>query len=1078
MASVSSSSFTYDVFLSFRGEDTRYGFTGNLYKALRDSGIHTFIDDDQLHKGDEITSALENAIDQSRIFIIVLSLNYASSSFCLNELTYILHCVKTKGLLLLPVFYDLDPSHVRHHRGTFGEALTNHEGKFKYEKRHKELEHNMEKLHKWKMALHQVANLSGYHFKQGNGYEYEFIKRIVQSVSTKINRAPLYVVDYPVGIESRVLEVKSLLDVGSDDCVHMIGIHGLGGIGKTTLAGAVYNSIADHFEAICFLENVRENSNKHGLQHLQSILLSEMVGETNINIASVRQGISMIERRLRQKKVLLILDDVDKLEQLQAIAGEPNWFGLGSRVIITTRDKQLLACHEVKRKYEVKKLNKSDAIQLLSWKAFKADKVDTSYVDVMNRVITYASGLPLVLEVIGSNLFGKRIVEWESAINQYEKIPNSQILKTLKISFDALEEQEKSVFLDIACCFKGYRLIDVEEILCAHYGDCKKYHIRVLIEKSLVKHNWHGVVKLHDLIEDMGKAIVRQKSPKELGKRSRLWSPDDIMQVLEDNSGTSKIEMICLDSPILGKEEILEWNRKAFKKMTNLKTLIIKIGHFSKGPKHLPSSLRVLEWLKYPSKGLPHDFCSKKLSICKLPKSCFGSVELADISKKFTNMTVLNFEECQGLTQIHDVSGLPNLEKISFKNSDNLTTIHDSIGFLSKLKFLNAFGCKKLRSFPPLKLTTSLEKLELSYCSSLESFPEILGKMENITKLVLEASAVKNFPFSFQNLTGLQTLFLRYCGKLRLPSSIVMMPKLAEIIAWDWEGWLLPEQVEGEEKVSSMVSSNVNCLRLSGCKLSDEFFSRGLSWFANVKELDLSRNNFKVLTECISDCYFLRELNLDICECLQEIRGIPPNIELFSARNCQSLTTSSRSTLLNQKLHEVGNTLFSFSGARFPEWFDHHSHGPSNAFWFRNKFPAICLCIAIGPTHIKYNEIAGPIMTINGIECLSDRKGFPHFFLDADHTYLFDLQKVYFRDNLEKYVVENEWNHVEITYSASQRFEKEKHVGIPASIQSGIYVFKQRSSMVDIQFSSTHPYKKRRLDDDSGSYNPSIVERA
>ncbi|RDX66260.1 TMV resistance protein N, partial [Mucuna pruriens] len=1053
-------SFSYDVFLSFRGSDTRHGFTGNLYKALRDRGIHTFIDDEDLQRGDQITLALEKAIECSRIFIIVLSHNYASSSFCLNELAYILDCIKTKGLLVLPIFYD-----VRHHIGSFGEALANHEKKFNAKRDGFDL--NVEKLNKWKMSLHQAANLSGYHFKHGDGYEHEFIKRIVDLVSSKVNRAPLHVADYPIGLESRVLQVKSLLDVGSDDGVHMVGIHGLGGIGKTTLAVAVYNSIADHFEGLCFLENVRENSHKHGLQHVQSILLSELVGEKNINLASVKQGISMIQHRLRQKKILLILDDVDKHEQLQAIVGKPDWLGPGSRVIITTRDKQLLACHEVKRTYEVKKLNKNDSLQLLSWKAFRTEKVDTSYVDVMNRVVTYASGLPLALEVIGSNLFGKSIQEWESAINQYKKIPNNQILKVLKISFDALEEEEKSVFLDIACCFKGYELTEVEDILGAHYGDCMKYHIGVLVKKSLIKLSWHGSVTLHNLIEDMGKEIVRQKSPKEPGKRSRLWSSEDIIQVLEENSGTSQIEIICLVFSFHDKEQIVEWNRKAFKKMKNLKTLIIKNGNFSKGPKHLPNSLRVLEWCKYPAQGLPPDFRSKKLAVCKLPESCFGSLELADLSKasKFVNINVLNFDECEGLTQIPDISGLSNLEKISFRNSENLITIHESLGFLGKLKFLDAFGCSKLRSFPPLMLT-SLEKLELSYCSSLESFPEILGKMENISELVLEASGIKELPFSFQNLSGLETLQLRHCGMLRLPSSIVMMPRLAEIIAWEWKGWLLPEQVEDEEKVNSMVvPSNVDCLRLSGCNLSDNLLSIGLTWFANVKDLDLSRNNFTVLPECISYCHFLWKLHLDYCHFLREIRGIPPNIQHFSARVCKSLSSSSRSTLLNQKVHEAGNTMFWLSGAIFPEWLEQHRQGPSNCFWFRNKFPAIALCIAIGPTHYKYVEIVGPIVIINGIECLLDTDHDPYLWMMTDHTYLFDLQKTKVADILNKLAIENEWKHVEITYEVTQRFiAKEKQVEIPVFIESGIYVFKERNSMEDIQF--VDPYKKRRLDDD------------
>ena len=157
MATPSSRRFTYDVFLSFRGEDTRYGFTGNLYKALCDRGIHTFIDDEDLQSGEEITPALVKVIEESRIAIIVLSHNYASSSFCLDELAAILDC-KNKGLLVIPVFYKVDPSDVRHQRGSYEEALTNHQRRFKSKK---------EKLQKWKMTLRQVADFSGYHFKNG-----------------------------------------------------------------------------------------------------------------------------------------------------------------------------------------------------------------------------------------------------------------------------------------------------------------------------------------------------------------------------------------------------------------------------------------------------------------------------------------------------------------------------------------------------------------------------------------------------------------------------------------------------------------------------------------------------------------------------------------------------------------------------------------------------------------------------------------------------------------------------------------------------------------------------------------------
>ena len=153
-----SSSFTYDVFLSFRGEDTRHGFTGHLYKTLGDWGIYTFIDDEELQRGEEITPSLVKEIEESRIAITVLSINYASSSFCLDELDYILECFNKKYMLVLPDFFKVDPSDVRHQKGSCGEALAKHEERFN---------HNMEKLKNWKKALHQVAILSGFHLKHG-----------------------------------------------------------------------------------------------------------------------------------------------------------------------------------------------------------------------------------------------------------------------------------------------------------------------------------------------------------------------------------------------------------------------------------------------------------------------------------------------------------------------------------------------------------------------------------------------------------------------------------------------------------------------------------------------------------------------------------------------------------------------------------------------------------------------------------------------------------------------------------------------------------------------------------------------
>jgi len=306
------------------------------------------------------------------------------------------------------------------------------------------------------------------------------------------------------------------------------------------LARAIYNFVADQFQGLCFLHNVRENSTQNNLKHLQEELLLKTAG-LDIKIGDVSEGIPIIMERLCRKKILLILDDVDDLKQLQALAGGLDWFGSGSRVIITTRDKHLLTSHGIQRMYEVKELNGKESLELLRWTAFQNNKVHSSFEDILKRVVAYASGFPLVIEIVGSNLFGKCIEDWRYTLDGYKKIPSKEILKILKVSFDALEEEEKSVFLDIACFFKGCRLTEVEEILHAHYGGSVTHIIRVLVEKSLIKIGYFEpsytcTVTLHDLIEGMGKEIVRQESPKKLEKRSRLWLQEDLIQVLEKNT--------------------------------------------------------------------------------------------------------------------------------------------------------------------------------------------------------------------------------------------------------------------------------------------------------------------------------------------------------------------------------------------------------------------------------------------------------------------------------------------------------------------------------------------------------------
>ncbi|RHN52362.1 putative TIR domain, winged helix-turn-helix DNA-binding domain-containing protein [Medicago truncatula] len=1038
MQSTSSSvsyDFKYQVFLSFRGADTRYEFTGNLYKALTDKGIHTFFDDRELQRGDKIEQSLNNAIEESRIFIPVFSANYASSSFCLDELVHIIRVYKEKGRLVLPVFYGVDPGDIRHQRGSYAIHLTKHEKRFGNNKE------NMEKLLQWKKALKQAADLSGFHFSLGNGYEYKRIGEIIRNVTNQINRVSLHVAKYPVGLQSRVQQVKSLLDNESDDVVHMVGLYGIGGLGKSTLAKATFNSIADKFEVFCFLENVRENSAKHGLENLQEQLLLKTIGE-EIKLGGVSQGIQIIKDRLRRKKVLLILDDIDKLEQLDALAGGFDWFGNGSRVIITTRDKQLLTNHEIELMYEVEGLYGTEALELLRWMAFKNNKVPSSYEHILNRAVSYASGLPLVLEIVGSNLFGKSIQIWKGALDGYERIPDKKIQEILRVSYDALEEEQQSVFLDIACCFKEHSWEEFEDILRTHYGHCIKHHVQVLAEKSLIvisRSKWGYIyVTLHDLIKDMGKEVVRQQSSKEPGERSRLWCHNDIIHVLQGNTGTSKVEMLYMNFP--SKKTVIDWNGKAFMKMTNLKTLIIKKGHFSKGPEYLPSSLRVLKWDRYPSDSLSSSI----------------------LNKKFENMKVFSLDKCQHLTHIPDVSCLPILEKFSFKKCRNLITIDISIGYLDKLEILNAENCSKLESFPPLRLP-SLKDLKLSGCKSLKSFPKLLCEMTKIKGICLYDTSIGELPSSFRNLNELHYLQIFGDGKLKISSNIFAMPNKINSISASGCNLLLPKD---NDKMNSEMFSNVKCLRLSN-NLSDGCLPIFLKWCVNVTSLDLSGNKFKIIPECLSELHLIVDLSLDFCEYLEEIRGIPPNLYNFSAIGCESLSLSSIRMLLSQKRHEAGRCtkicLLNKSEG-IPDRFEHQSRGDTISFWFRKKIPSIRSIILLRDNPLENPRVK---VFVNGYYDNLIANHFNSFIflvnLRLNHTYLFDLKleeivelSSRFMFELDEALSKNEWIHIELQIGRCLSFIDSPEIGI--------HVLKEKRSMEeDVIF--TNPYsRKRKLD--------------
>ncbi|KAK9058304.1 hypothetical protein SSX86_023145 [Deinandra increscens subsp. villosa] len=924
-SSSSLSTYEYDVFLSFRGADTRYNFTDHLLKALREATIDTFFDDAEIQIGDFLKPELENAIKSSRASIIVLSKDYASSTWCLDELALIMEQRKTSKHIVFPIFYHVKPSDVRKQQNSFVDAMVKHIGRMEAESNVEKRSQLAQKIGKWKKALTEVADMKG---EEANGRRPEtiLIEGIVKEIISRLDLHRRSEIPKLFGMESSVRTITSFLNNVSSQTTEFLTIWGMAGIGKTYLADYIFKSHYHEFESSSFVEDIeRKGASPNGLLDLQKQLLKDIRARNWMDINDVNAGTLKIENSLSRKRILLVLDGVSKFEQLDALIGTQG-LHIGSKIIITSKNSSLTEkCRLFETqvppkhtKHLLEGLSDKESLQLLSWHAFGKNEPKESDKKQSLKVVKYCKGHPLALKVLGSSLRSEDAT-MDDILESLGKETYPDITKVLKLSFDTLpSDKDKELFKHIACLFVGEDRKYTEDILKA-CGICKSSGIKIIINRCLLTVDSLDNMMMHQLLQEMGRDIVRQESPKKPWKRSILWYHEECLDVLQNRQGTPMIQALFLDMRTLEKatlKESCDANMQICREL-------VKMGHFS---------------------GLP---LLERLTLA-------GCTSLVEVSESVGDYC-------------HE------LEDLDLSKCNRLKKLPRSIGKLKKLKILSINGCSNLGEFPTemkemealkilnadnVKITLLVSSSAIVEAIPRSSKPFVISLPGSLVSLSLRNNNLRNesFPMDFSSLSMLKELRLDENPINSMPDCVRSLSRLEKLTF---------DRCHNLETILC-APNTLKYLNVYNC------YSLEKITFHPDKSAPLAVTYFdaSTMTE-IQDKFKMQALSEIDKEVLSSLGWV--NIEYFNYRglsmaDCDGCYHYIKKTIPTQMLYEHGIFSTYLQGQEVPKWFTHRSNGSTftlQASPQNGNIKGINVCIAytisrlmeVGPSRIELRNL-------------------------------------------------------------------------------------------------------------------------